>query len=40
MFGLLLEATGSYAAPWLALTAVALTVVVTLPRLSPLVQRG
>ena len=29
-----------YAAPWLILTAVALAVVLTLPRLSPLVQRG
>jgi sugar phosphate permease len=40
IFGLALEATGGYAAPWLVLTAVALVVVVTLPRLSPLVQRG
>src|SRR5437879_2061726 len=40
IFGLVLEATGSYAAPWLILTAVALAVVLTLPRLSPLVQRG
>ena len=40
IFGLVLEATGGYAAPWLILTAVALAVVLTLPRLSPLVQRG
>ncbi len=40
IFGLVLEATGSYAAPWLILTVVALAVVFTLPRLSPLVQRG
>ena len=40
IFGLILEATGGYAASWLVLTAVALAVVVTLPRLSPLVQRG
>jgi sugar phosphate permease len=39
IFGLALEATGGYAAPWLILTAVALVVAVTLPRLSPLVQR-
>jgi MFS transporter, ACS family, hexuronate transporter len=40
IFGLALEATGGYALPWLILTATALAVVVTLPRLSPLVQRG
>jgi MFS transporter, ACS family, aldohexuronate transporter len=40
VFGLALEATGGYATPWLILTAIALVVAVTLPRLSPLVQRG
>jgi len=40
IFGLILEATGGYGASWLVLTVVALAVVVTLPRLSPLVQRG
>ena len=40
IFGLVLEATGGYAAPWLILAVVALAVVFTLPRLSPLVQRG
>jgi ACS family hexuronate transporter-like MFS transporter len=40
IFGLVLEATGGYAASWLILTAVGLAVVLTLPRLSPLVQRG
>ncbi|PYN78692.1 MAG: hypothetical protein DMD96_20270 [Candidatus Rokuibacteriota bacterium] len=40
IFGLVLEATGDYTLPWLFLTLVALAVVVTLPRLSPLVQRG
>src|SRR5262245_31247352 len=40
IFGLALEATGGYAAPWLILPAVALVGAVTLPRLSPLVQRG
>jgi sugar phosphate permease len=40
IFGLVLEATGGYAASWLILTAIALAVVLTLPRLSPLVQRG
>jgi MFS transporter, ACS family, hexuronate transporter len=40
IFGLALEATGGYALPWLILAATALAVVVTLPRLSPLVQRG
>jgi len=39
-FGLVLEATGAWAPSWLALTAVALTVALTLPRLRPLVQRG
>ncbi|MGH7346035.1 MAG: MFS transporter, partial [Candidatus Rokuibacteriota bacterium] len=40
IFGLVLEATGDYAASWLIMTVVALAVVFTLPRLSPLVQRG
>jgi MFS transporter, ACS family, aldohexuronate transporter len=40
IFGLVLEATGGYTASWLILTAVGLAVVLTLPRLSPLVQRG
>jgi MFS family permease len=40
IFGLVLEATGGYTASWLILTVVGLTVVFTLPRLSPLVQRG
>jgi len=40
IFGVVLEATGGYTLPWLILTATALAVVVTLPRLSPLVQRG
>ena len=40
IFGLILEATGGYGASWFVLTVVALAVVVTLPRLSPLVQRG
>lgn len=40
IFGLVLEATSGYAVSWLILTAVALAVAVTLPRLSPLVQRG
>jgi MFS family permease len=39
VFGLLLEATGSYAWPWLALTAIAVLVAATLPQLKPLVQR-
>jgi predicted MFS family arabinose efflux permease len=38
-FGLLLQATGSYAWPWLALAAVAVLVAATLPQLRPLVQR-
>src|SRR5437879_1743303 len=40
IFGLVLEATGDYTVPWLILAMVALAVVITLPRLSPLVQRG
>jgi MFS transporter, ACS family, hexuronate transporter len=38
-FGLLLEATGAYAAPWLVLAAISLAVAVMLPRPRPLVQR-
>ena len=40
IFGLVLEATGGYAVSWLILTVVAVAVSLTLPRLSPLVQRG
>jgi len=40
IFGLVLEATGGYAVSWLILTSVAVAVSFTLPRLSPLVQRG
>ena len=40
IFGVILEMTGSYTLPWLILTAIAGAVVVTLPRLAPLVQRG
>jgi MFS transporter, ACS family, hexuronate transporter len=40
IFGVLLEVTGAYTLPWLVLTAVAGVVVITLPRLAPLVQRG
>ncbi|HEV8615415.1 MAG TPA: MFS transporter [Methylomirabilota bacterium] len=39
IFGVLLETTGGYAAPWLVLSAIALAVAVMLPRLRPLVQR-
>jgi MFS family permease len=38
-FGVLREATGSYAWPWLALAGIALVVAATLPQLKPLVQR-
>jgi len=38
-FGLLLEATGGYTWPWLALSAISLAVALTLPRPRPLVQR-
>src|SRR2546425_799463 len=38
--GVLLEVPGAASRPWLVLTAIAGAVVVTLPRLSPLVQRG
>ena len=40
LFGVVLEITGSYTLPWLIMTAIAGVVVVTLPRLAPLVQRG
>src|SRR5438093_1114009 len=40
IFGVMLEATGDYTLPWLILTVIAVAVAVTLPRLSPLVQRG
>ena len=39
LFGLVLHATDSYRAAWLTLSAVAVVVAVTLPRLQPLVQR-
>jgi sugar phosphate permease len=39
LFGLLLDVTDSYGLAWLALSATALGVAVTLPRLEPLVQR-
>jgi hypothetical protein len=35
----LLDATGTYAAPWLVLAAISLIVAIALPRLRPLVQR-
>ena len=38
-FGALLQATGTYATPWLVLAAISLAVAVTLPRPRPLVQR-
>src|SRR5262249_60772364 len=40
VFGVLLDVTGAYSLPWLVLTAVVRAVVITLPRLAPLVQRG
>jgi MFS family permease len=39
IFGVLLQWTGTYAYPWLALSTVTLVVAATLPRLKPLVQR-
>jgi MFS transporter, ACS family, hexuronate transporter len=39
VFGLLLDLTDTYRLAWLVLAAIALAVAVTLPRLSPLVQR-
>ena len=38
-FGLLLDSTGAYTGPWLALAAISLAVALTLPRPRPLVQR-
>lgn len=40
LYGLALEATGSYGPPWLGLAAIAVLVAVALARLQPLVQRG
>ncbi len=40
LYGLALEATGSYAPPWLGLAAMAVLVAAALARLQPLVQRG
>ena len=39
IFGLVLEATGSYTAPWLILAAIGMAVAITLPRPRPLVER-
>jgi predicted MFS family arabinose efflux permease len=39
IFGLMLEATGSYTAPWLILAAIGVAVAITLPRPRPLVER-
>jgi MFS family permease len=39
LFGLVLEATGTYTLPWLLLAAVAIGVALALPRPRPLVQR-
>lgn len=39
LFGLAVDATGSYRAPWLALAALSLAVALVLPRLRPLVDR-
>jgi MFS family permease len=39
LFGLVVEATGGYTVPWLALAAIAVAVALTLPRPPPLVQR-
>jgi MFS family permease len=39
LFGLMLEATGSYTLPWLVLAVIAVAVAVTLPRPRPLVRR-
>jgi cyanate permease len=39
LFGLVLEATGTYTAPWLLLAAIAVGVALALPRPQPLVQR-
>ncbi len=40
LFGIVLEATGSYGLPWAILTAVSVAVAAALHRLRPLVQRG
>jgi sugar phosphate permease len=40
VFGVLLELTQSYRAPWLALAVIALAVALTLPRPRPLVERA
>jgi sugar phosphate permease len=40
LFGLALEATGSYGPAWLMLAAVGVVVAIVLARLQPLVQRG
>src|SRR5688500_11071177 len=39
IFGLVLQATGSYTAPWLILAGIGVAVAITLPRPRPLVQR-
>jgi sugar phosphate permease len=39
VFGVVLQATGSYTAPWLILAGIGVAVAVTLPRPRPLVQR-
>jgi len=39
VFGVVLQATGSYTMPWLMLAGIAVAVAVTLPRPRPLVQR-
>ena len=39
LFGVLLELTQSYRAPWLALAVIAFVVALTLPRPRPLVER-
>jgi sugar phosphate permease len=39
LFGLVVEATGGYAAGWLVLAAIAVSVAIALARLQPLVQR-
>jgi MFS family permease len=39
IFGLVLQATGSYTAPWLILAAIGVAVAITLPRPRPLVER-
>jgi MFS transporter, ACS family, hexuronate transporter len=39
VFGVVLQATGSYTAPWLILAGIGVAVAITLPRPRPLVQR-